>query len=303
MAQTIQLKRSSVQGKIPLTTDLALGEIAINTYDGKFFYKKNDGSDTIVELLSTTAGSSSFQPLDGDLTSIAGLAGNSGLLKKTAENTWALETTDFTNASNLSSGTVSTARLGSGTADNTTFLRGDNTWGVVSTNLAGLTDVTLSSPVNGQVLQYDGTKWANSTVVATISAANNTSTYYIPMSETSSGTWSDAKVDVADMYYNSGTATLYVTNFNSASDENLKTNISTIDSGLETINKLRGVGFNWKSNNIKSYGVIAQEIEQILPDVVDTLEGRKTVNYNALIGFLIEAVKELSAEVSKLKGE
>ena len=50
MAQTIKLKRSSTQGAEPSTSDLALGEVAINTYDGKMFIKKNDGSDSIVEL-------------------------------------------------------------------------------------------------------------------------------------------------------------------------------------------------------------------------------------------------------------
>ena len=50
MAQVIKLKRSSTQGAEPSTSDLALGEVGINTYDGKMFIKKNDGSDSIVEL-------------------------------------------------------------------------------------------------------------------------------------------------------------------------------------------------------------------------------------------------------------
>ena len=50
MAQTIKLKRSSVSGNTPSTSDLELGEVAINTYDGKMFIKKNDGSDAIVEI-------------------------------------------------------------------------------------------------------------------------------------------------------------------------------------------------------------------------------------------------------------
>ena len=50
MAQTIKLKRSATQGAIPATSALSLGEVAINTYDGKMYIKKNDGSDAIVEL-------------------------------------------------------------------------------------------------------------------------------------------------------------------------------------------------------------------------------------------------------------
>ena len=50
MAQTIKLKRSAVSGNTPSTSDLELGEIAINTYDGKVFIKKNDGSASVVEV-------------------------------------------------------------------------------------------------------------------------------------------------------------------------------------------------------------------------------------------------------------
>ena len=51
MAQTVQLKRSAVANKVPLTTDLALGELALNTYDGKLYTKKNvSGTETVVNL-------------------------------------------------------------------------------------------------------------------------------------------------------------------------------------------------------------------------------------------------------------
>ena len=50
MAQTIKLKRSAVSGNTPSTTDLELGEIAINTYDGKVFIKKDDGSASVIEV-------------------------------------------------------------------------------------------------------------------------------------------------------------------------------------------------------------------------------------------------------------
>ena len=50
MANTVRLKRSAVQGKAPAVGDLSLGELAVNTYDGKLYMKKNDGSDAIVEI-------------------------------------------------------------------------------------------------------------------------------------------------------------------------------------------------------------------------------------------------------------
>jgi len=53
---TIKLKRSAVQGKVPVVGDLDLGEIALNTYDGKAYMKKNDGVESIVEIGSGTGG-------------------------------------------------------------------------------------------------------------------------------------------------------------------------------------------------------------------------------------------------------
>jgi hypothetical protein len=53
MAQTVKLKRTSTAGKVPTTSNLALGELAINTNDGKIFFEKNDGSDSIQSILTT----------------------------------------------------------------------------------------------------------------------------------------------------------------------------------------------------------------------------------------------------------
>jgi len=57
MAQTVQLKRSAVAGKVPTTSDLSLGELALNTYDGKLYTKKDNGSASIVELSGGGGGS------------------------------------------------------------------------------------------------------------------------------------------------------------------------------------------------------------------------------------------------------
>ena len=57
MAQTIKLKRSSTSGRIPTTSDLELGEVAINTYDGKMYIKKSvSGTESIVEIGSGSDG-------------------------------------------------------------------------------------------------------------------------------------------------------------------------------------------------------------------------------------------------------
>jgi hypothetical protein len=88
--------------------------------------------------------------------------------------------------------------------------------------------------------------------------------------------------------------------FNSLSDIKHKTNINTVNNALLKVEQMRGVKFNWKESGNPSYGVIAQELQEVLPELVHG-DGPKTVNYNGIIGVLIEAIKELKEEVNKLK--
>ena len=94
-------------------------------------------------------------------------------------------------------------------------------------------------------------------------------------------------------------------NIEANSDENLKENIETINDALLKVNKLRGVYFDMKAHPGKrNTGVIAQEMERVLPEVVSTdpEDGIKSVAYGNVVGLLIEAIKELKEEVDQLKG-
>ena len=88
---------------------------------------------------------------------------------------------------------------------------------------------------------------------------------------------------------------------NATSDRSMKYEISPIPNALETVRRLEGTSFHWLSNNKKSFGVIAQQLELVLPELVDEQNGIKSVNYLGLIAFLINAVKELDQEVQALK--
>ena len=89
-------------------------------------------------------------------------------------------------------------------------------------------------------------------------------------------------------------------NITNPSDKNLKENIKTAE-GLDIIKKLRGVSFNWKEDGKKDYGVIAQEVENVLPELVNGKDGEKGVQYNSLVGVLIEAIKEQQQQINELK--
>jgi len=103
-------------------------------------------------------------------------------------------------------------------------------------------------------------------------------------------------------------ATGDITAYGSISDKNLKENVLTIDNALAKVEKINGVTFEW--NNLakeasnkegKDVGVIAQEVEDVLPDVVVTRDnGYKAVYYEKLVPLLIEAIKELNKKVDAL---
>jgi len=89
---------------------------------------------------------------------------------------------------------------------------------------------------------------------------------------------------------------------NTTSDITLKYNIQQITNSLDVLDKITGVSFNWKTDGLKSYGVTAQEVEKILPDIVRQREnGVKGVNYLNLVAFLIEAIKDLKKDVIEIK--
>jgi hypothetical protein len=139
---------------------------------------------------------------------------------------------------------------------------------------------------------YNGSSSVSVSVAATTANTGNTL-----VARNASGDFTAGSINCS---YLTASFTVEAQDFNSTSDLDLKTNVNTIDNSLDIINSLRGVSFDWKSNGKKSYGVIAQELEKILPDLVTTKDN-KSVNYNGLVGILLQAVKELSVEVEELK--
>ena len=130
----------------------------------------------------------------------------------------------------------------------------------------------------------------------------DSNTYYLPLSNTATGEWTSGAVSNTKLYFVPSTGTLNATIFNSLSDENEKNNISSITNAIETVNQLRGVEFNWKDNDEKSAGVIAQELEKVLPHLVNTNKhGTASVNYSGIIAYLIESIKELNDKIEKLR--
>ena len=99
-------------------------------------------------------------------------------------------------------------------------------------------------------------------------------------------------------------AATFNNNVTAFSDERLKDNIETLTDGLDKVEQLRGVTYT--RDEKESIGVIAQEVEKILPEIVLTADdemGTKSVDYSRITAVLIEAVKELSARVKELENK
>jgi len=111
----------------------------------------------------------------------------------------------------------------------------------------------------------------------------------------SGGSWQDElTLSNAGNLVATGNVTAY-------SDARLKTDVDTIENALDKVTKLRGVSYTKIDTDERGIGVIAQEIEEVIPEVVQ--DGAfKSVAYGNIVGVLIEAIKELKSEIDELKG-
>ncbi|QLF86308.1 hypothetical protein CC030809_00260 [Synechococcus phage S-CAM7] len=137
---------------------------------------------------------------------------------------------------------------------------------------------------------------------ATIAVADNQDNveYSVPFA---SATAANASLysDSTQLKYNPSTGLLVAQDFNSLSDIRFKDNVETIDGAVAKLQQLRGVEFDWKHSPGSSVGVIAQEVKEVYPQLVTEGEEKITVNYNGLVGLLIQAVKEQADEIAALK--
>ena len=158
---------------------------------------------------------------------------------------------------------------------------------------------------SGQVLSSTGTgiQWITpASGFAVTDDTTTNSTYYPVFVNATSGTPGQTSVSSTNLNFNPSTGNFFATQFTSLSDISKKTNIRTIENSIEIIKQLEGVRFNWIDNNKPSLGLIAQEVEKVLPELVETNEeGIKSISYSNMIGILIEAIKEQQIRIEELE--
>jgi len=178
----------------------------------------------------------------------------------------------------------------------------------------GALNASNSTGSTGQYLESTGTgtRWTTVTASASASSAggatlsDNTSTnatYYPTLSSATSGSYTTAVISSTKLTFNPSTGNFSATQFTSLSDKTLKTNIRPIENSVALVQRLQGVRFDWLENNKPSLGLIAQEVEEVIPELVETDNGIKSVSYSNMIGVLIEAIKEQQKQIEELKTE
>ncbi len=193
----------------------------------------------------------------------------------------------------------------------------------ISTSQISVGNSTVNSQVSSNSLRIGGTLIANGATGSAgqvllsggaanvywgapgIQIVNDTSTdatRFLLFNETTSGSTPNAGVSSTKLTFNPSSGILSAVEFSATSDERLKSEIVTISDALEKVRSLRGVSYVFTETGKKNIGVIAQEIEQVIPEVVNTNhDGFKSVNYGNIIGLLIESIKQLKQEIDELK--
>ena len=193
-------------------------------------------------------------------------------------------------------------------------LSGSPTYSAGNVLYSGLDSLSFtSSGTVGQVLTCNGVfppTWEDPTGGGgggdvTVASVTDDVNYNVSFVNISSGVVSTLSVNSTKLFFNPSTGTLNTTVFNSLSDVNFKRNIQTIGGyeSLDIINHINPVEFNWRDTGNLSSGVIAQELENVLPHLVKETNGIKSVNYDGIIAYLIGAVKELTKKVKDLENK
>ena len=182
---------------------------------------------------------------------------------------------------------------------NDVTITGTMTAGTFSGSGASLTSLPAAQ-LTGTLPAIDGSALTNLPSGSSVSdETSSTSTFYPIFSDVTSGS-ATTKVSSTKLKFTPSTGNLEATQFTSLSDRSKKTNIRPIQNALDITKQLDGVRFDWKDNDKESLGVIAQDVEKVLPELVETSDdGTKSVAYQNMVAVLIEAVKEQQKQIDR----
>jgi hypothetical protein len=282
--------------------DLTSGKLIIEGTDDEVTVGINTVTDTVTIGLPddvSIAGTMTAAFYEGDGSKLTNISGGSVDLTGTYQNLGGV---------NISGPGVALTVTNDATIGGTLLVSGDltangNLIGDGATNISGINSVTAGSYYG------DGSNLSGLVVGAAVSVTSfdnqDNVSYPVPfLSGVGVGAtiYTDSTAN-EELTYNPSTGTLESKEFNALSDQRLKTNITGITSALYKLEQLRGVEYDWVNGSGSSVGVIAQEVQSVYPQLVADSENRMTVNYNGLVGLLIQAVNELSVLLDEYKSK
>ncbi|NDF33608.1 MAG: tail fiber domain-containing protein, partial [Euryarchaeota archaeon] len=212
------------------------------------------------------------------------------------------------------SGTVAVANGGTGATTLTGYVKGNGTSAFTASSTVPWSDVSgAPSFLTSAVTSLTGT-----TNQVTVSASTGSVTVSLPQNIHTGASVQFNSLGIGTAAGAAGEirATDNITAYYT-SDERLKTNVRPIENALDKVSQLDGVIYDWNDTYKKDHGdvdgyfvradnsgVIAQQVEKVFPNVVaDRADGFKAVRYELLVPLLIEAIKDLKAEIEALKAQ
>ena len=269
------------------------------------------------DLIADIGGSNFYMQYNGTTWKVFGVASGLSLLNATQLNVTESvigNTAVFTNSvtasafigdgSQLTNAGSTVATDGGANRDLNIPFTGISSGTMTSANVSSSLQFNPSTgTVTATAFVGDGSGLTNAGVTVNDDTTTNTD-YYVLFTGFTTGTATVANVASTKLYFNPSSGQLSATDFNSLSDIRFKDNIETLQDASSVIDQLRGVSFNWKDNGNKAYGLIAQEVQDVLPEIVEQNDsGALSVRYLGLIAYLIESNKELQERVARLESQ
>ena len=305
---SIGLVSGSVSGQLPTGTVSGSSQIDVTQTTNYSSINQYTDSDTqgYIDDVGVLSGSSQVN-MGGD---ISGDASNATVEKVQGVS---LTSGEVTQLGNIDTHTISNTQWGYlgvmnqnvRTTDNVTFNTGSFT-GDVTIN-GNFTVLGSATEISTTELTVEDKLITIASGSADSAAANGAGIYIDGANESITWDHSNSRFNISDDLNVEGnvTATGDVVAF-SSSDRRFKDNLTKISTPLTKLSKINGYSFNWNNDNQhiykgKDYGVVAQEIQEVLPELVQEREnGYLAVNYEKLVPLLIESIKELKTQVEHL---
>jgi endosialidase-like protein len=180
--------------------------------------------------------------------------------------------------------------------------------------LNDLIDTTTTTPVNSEVLTYNGSFWVNQAAAAGVDGEIQFNSNGTAMGASGYLIWDDVngRLGIKDLTPDAELDIVGNINYTGqivdVSDIRMKYNIEPLQNPLQKLTSLNGFSFNMRgdSKKVTEYGVSAQDVQKVFPElvsVVDRNNGTLGVNYNGLIAPMIEAIKMQQVQIKALQVE